>query len=192
MDVEIGPASHNNPAFDTRPPIAKYARMFIAHLPAGYLASDLLAPMEGNRRHLILAGTLASGLPDLDLLWFYFVDNRQTAHHEYIFHWPLFWIALAGAAWMISSIIGRETWRPYILVTLACLLLHMVLDSFAAEIYWLQPFSDVHLNAVAVPARHNWWVWNFVLHWTFAAEIAICLAASILFFHRKRRKNTSG
>ena len=68
----------------------------------------------------------------------------------------------------------------------------MTPDSIAAEIYWLAPFPDFHLNAVRVPARYDWWVWNFILHWTFAIEIAICLAPGLLLRRtlgktRKRR-----
>lgn len=69
--------------------------MFIAHLPAGYLVARHLANGHERRKWLIIAGLCASILPDLDLLWFYLIDNRQTAHHAYVFHWPLFWIFLA-------------------------------------------------------------------------------------------------
>ena len=79
--------------------------------------------------------------------------------------------------------------QAYILVGLVCLTLHMFLDSFAAEIYWLKPFSDMHLNVVEVPARYGWWVWNFVFHWTFAVELAICLVAAAVLV---RKRNAAG
>ncbi|MVO16245.1 metal-dependent hydrolase [Parasedimentitalea huanghaiensis] len=160
--------------------------MFIAHLPAGYLTANLLARKHKNRSSLIAVGLVCSILPDFDLLWFYLVDNRQTAHHEYFFHWPLFWCFLAFATWILSWILGQGQIRRYILVALTCLLVHMLLDSFAAEIYWLRPFSDFHLNAVEVPAKFEWWVWSFVFHWTFAVEIGICLAAAIVFLRNKK------
>lgn len=59
----------------------------------------------------------------------------------------------------------------------------MTPDSIAAEIYWLAPFPDFHLNAVHVPARYDWRVWNFLLPWTFIIEIAICLAPGLLLHH---------
>jgi inner membrane protein len=159
--------------------------MFIAHIPAGYLASNLIAQKQTNRFRLLAFGIGCSILPDLDLLWFYLVDNRQTAHHAYIFHWPLFWCALALAAWFFSWTTKKAWMQTYILVGLVCLTLHMFLDSFAAEIYWLKPFSDMHLNVVEVPARYGWWVWNFVFHWTFAAELAICLAAAAALVRKR-------
>ncbi len=158
--------------------------MFIAHIPAGYLATNLLVRKQENRRGLLAVGLLCSILPDFDLLWFYLVDNRQTVHHEYLFHMPLFWISLALAAWFIAWIAGLKEMRSYIVVALVSVLLHLLLDSFAAEIYWLRPFSDVHLNLIEVPARFGWWVWNFIFHWTFAAELAIVAAAAIVWWRR--------
>jgi len=161
--------------------------MFIAHLPAGYIASSLLAGQRPNRRGLIATGLIASGLPDTDLLWFYLVDNRQTAHHEYIFHWPLFWTGFAVLITLIALITKQRWTFPFIAVALTCLLLHMLLDSFAAEIFWLRPFSDAHLNVVEVPARFDWWVWNFILHWTFFAEIVICFSAGLMLWRKVKR-----
>ncbi len=160
--------------------------MFIAHVPAGYLVSSLMAGERRNRSSLVGFGLFCSALPDFDLLWFYLVDNRQTAHHEYMFHWPLFWIALAIVAWLVASLLKIPALRPYIAIGIACLLTHMLLDSFASEIYWFRPLSDVHLNFVNVPALYGWWVWNFVLHWTFFAEVVICVLAGWLVLHRRR------
>jgi inner membrane protein len=165
--------------------------MFIAHIPAGYLAASLAARKNENNRKLVATGLFFSVLPDFYLLWFYLVDNRQTAHHEYIFHWPLFWISAALLVWATSRALGKNDIQPYITVALVCLLLHMALDSFAAEIYWLRPFSDVHVNAVEVLPRFEWWVLNFVFHWTFAAEIAICVAAAVLFWRKNIRSDPS-
>ena len=165
--------------------------MFIAHLPAGYLATRGLARRlevpPAQRGRLLAFGLVCSVLPDADLLWFYLIDNRQTEHHHYVTHWPLTWVALAVLAAALPWGAKRGAAHAFILTGLACLLLHMALDSFAASIFWLRPFSDLHLNAVTVPARFDWWVWNFVLHWTFAAEIAICLAAIIVAARHGRR-----
>jgi inner membrane protein len=153
--------------------------MFVAHIPAGYLLSRYLGRGHADRKALILTGVVASVLPDTDLLWFYLVDQRQTVHHSYVFHWPLFWVACAACAWAVARILDRPRLYPFIRVALACLLLHMVLDSIAAEILWLKPFAPYEVNLVEVPARYDWWVWSFVLHWTFLLELAIVLAAAI-------------
>jgi inner membrane protein len=160
--------------------------MFVAHIPAGYLLSRYLSRGHPDRKALILTGILASILPDTDLLWFYLVDNRQTVHHAYVFHWPLFWLACAACAWAVARIMNWTRLYPFIRVALACLLLHMVLDSIAAEILWLMPFAGYEVNLVKVPARYGWWVWNFILHWTFLAELAIVLAAGIMLWRDMR------
>lgn len=161
--------------------------MFIAHLPAGYLLTRRMAARARPRGALLAVGLAASVLPDLDLIWFYLVDDRQSVHHAYLFHWPLFWIALAGLALIGARLARWQAAVPFVLVALAALLLHLALDSIAAGIAWAAPFSDFEINLVEVPARHGWWVWNFVLHWTFALELAILAAAAGALWRDARR-----
>lgn len=151
--------------------------MFFAHLPAGYLLSRQFTKNRPARKWLIGTGLFASILPDLDLFWFYFVDNRQIAHHAYLFHMPLFWVSVAAIAFLVARISACRAAVPFIWVALLCLMLHMALDSIAAGIAWLMPFTSYEVNLVLVNARYDWWVWNFILHWTFLLEIAIIAAA---------------
>ena len=73
--------------------------MFIAHLPAGYLLAKV-----GRTKGLLFIGILiGSWLPDLDMLWFYFVDERQNVHHHYITHRPLVWVLTAIAGWILGQ-----------------------------------------------------------------------------------------
>jgi len=148
--------------------------MFIAHLPAGYLISRACANHYPDKRHLMATGLICSVLPDVDLLWFYLIDNQQTPHHAYLFHWPLFWVAVAGGACLLSWAISRETPQAWMMVAIACLLVHLTLDSLVGGIYWLKPFTDWRLTVVSVPARFEGWMWNFILHWSFAIELIIC------------------
>jgi inner membrane protein len=69
------------------------------------------------------------------------------------------------AAWLALAILGLNV------------LLHLVLDTVAGGIRWLWPFSDVELALTTVRARYHPWVLNFVLHWTFALEVALVVAA---------------
>ncbi len=165
--------------------------MFIAHLPAGYLLARQLSKNRPARKWLIVTGLCASVLPDLDLLWFYLVDGRQTVHHAYLFHTPLFWVAVAAAAFAIARLTGRRAAEPFTGMALLCLMLHMVLDSIAAEIAWFRPFADHEINLVHVPARYGWWVWNFVLHWTFLLEIAIIAAAGIALWRDGKARSVA-
>lgn len=156
--------------------------MFIAHLPAGYLATrSILARQPAPplfRRRLLALGMAASVLPDLDLLWFYFVDHRRHVHHAYLPHLPLPWMALFAAAallmWMARA--SRTAWLA-MLVLAANIMLHLVLDTTAGGIRWLWPFSNAEFAMSHVQARHQAWYLNFVLHWTFALEVAILSAA---------------
>lgn len=161
--------------------------MFIAHLPAGYLATKVLIRRDPNNRSLMATGLIASILPDIDLLWFYLVDNRQTVHHSYIFHWPLFWVFLAAALWLFAFLLNRRYAGAFILLALFNILLHMALDSIVGGIGWFRPFSDTELNLVEVPARYGWWVWSFVLHWTFLFEVLIVTLAAATLWRSSRK-----
>lgn len=163
--------------------------MFIAHLPAGYLATRLIidrrSPPRPLRRRLLVLGMIASVLPDLDLLWFYLVSDRRQVHHAYLPHLPLAWITVFAAAalvlWMRRT--GGPAWLG-LLVVAANILLHQLLDTIAGGIRWLWPFSRTEFVMSHVEARYQPWYLNFVLHWTFAVEVAI--AAAALWYARRR------
>lgn len=191
MRAGLPPGHRDHPAPRLIPPPTRHpSDVFIAHLPAGYLATRLIldrqpAP-EPLRRRLLALGMIASALPDLDLLWFYFVSDRRQVHHAYLPHLPLAWIALLAALavvlWMRRA--GPMTWLG-MLVFSANILLHQVLDTTAGGIRWLWPFSDAEFAMSHVEARQEPWYLNFVLHWTFALEVAI-LAAALLYASRRR------
>lgn len=167
--------------------------MFIGHLPAGYLATHSIllrhpAPAPCRRRLLAL-GMAASVLPDLDLLWFYLVDQRRHVHHAYLPHLPLFWLAVFAAAALILRLrgAGRSAWLATAIIG-ANILLHLVLDTIAGGVRWLWPFSRAELVLAHVPARYGAWVLNFVLHWTFALELALMGAALVVAWRMRRRQ----
>lgn len=163
--------------------------MLIAHVPAGYLLIHRLAV---GWRGLLSASLAASVLPDVDLLWFYFVNARQNVHHDFVFHWPLFWLALGALGWGLCRVMAWRRAIPFLGAALLALMLHMALDSVAAEIAWLAPFSDRTWGLVEVPARHDWWVWSFILHWTFALELTITACAGFVAWRSLRRQGKSG
>jgi len=155
----------------------------IAHLPAGWLLTRRLAPRLARdageaRRHMAL-GLAASVLPDVDLLYFYLIDGRNTVHHDYWTHIPAFWPALAmltAAVLLLAR--ARVPWRDFAVV-LAGVLLHLLLDTVAGGIAWLYPWDATRIVLVEVPARYDWWVWSFVLHWSFLPEVAIAAWAAV-------------
>ena len=152
------------------------AGVFIAHLPAGYIASKLLYrrvnPFEVSYPAFIIAGMLGAVAPDIDLLWFYLVDSRHN-HHTYFTHYPIFWLALLA----ISCTWYGETDRrgPAALWCTFSLngFIHLCLDSVVGDIWWFAPFIDQSFALAKVPATHKPWWLNFLLHWSMLIELAI-------------------
>lgn len=159
--------------------------MFIAHLPAGYLLTTAIQRAAHRpSKQLLALGLVASTAPDFDLAYYYLIDNQQTLHHTYMAHWPLVWLAASGAAAFLAMVFHKRRLLLPIGIVLANGLLHMLLDTVVGGIYWLAPFSDAMLLFFNIPARHSWWVGNFILHWTFVLELLIVLAA---YLQWKRR-----
>lgn len=151
--------------------------MLIAHLPAGYLMARRIAPRlaaaPAGARRLMAVGLAASVLPDIDLMYFYMADGRQTLHHDYWTHIPAFWpaavLVAAALLWLARM---KIPWREF-LMFLAGIFLHLALDTPTGGIAWGWPVSLQRILLVEIPARFDWWVWSFVLHWSFLAELVI-------------------
>jgi inner membrane protein len=125
-----------------------------------------------------MLGLAACVLPDLDLFYFYFVDERRHVHHSYLPHLPLACVAALGVAAIVLAVLRARRAAWLVLAALGInVLLHLVLDTVAGGIRWLWPFSDVELALATVRPRYHPWVLNFVLHWTFALELALMAAA---------------
>lgn len=155
--------------------------MITAHLPAGYLLARALPP----RRGLLPVVLAASILPDLDLAWFYLVDNRAIHHHRYWVHIPAFWAMIAIVA-LPTLRLAAPRLLPYAGAALAAIFLHILLDSIAGDILWLWPFSDRLYALTTVPATRSHWLLSFMTHWTFLLELAIWAAAAFVFLRRPR------
>lgn len=151
--------------------------MLIAHLPAGYLLARRIAPRlasgPADLRRLMAVGLVGSVFPDIDLAYFYLADGRQTLHHDYWTHIPAFWpaamLATAGLLWLARM---RVPWREY-LVFLDGVSVHLGLDTPVGGILWGWPVSLDRFLLIEIPTRFDWWVWSFILHWSFLAELAI-------------------
>lgn len=151
--------------------------MFIAHLPAGYLLARAPVIRHLDATPLILAGAI---IPDLDLLWFYFVDAAQAHHHTYLTHRPKLWLGI-----LICGFVWRS--NPKLTAFWLGGLLHMALDSMAGAINWGWPFASLPVTMIEVPATHDWWVLSFLTHPSFMIEIAICCAAALVFWRAPRK-----
>ncbi len=163
--------------------------MFIGHLPAGYLLTRFIQKAFNTQKYLWV-GLVASALPDIDMLYFYFIDDRQTLHHQYFTHVPLVWIALWVVVALVATLFQKRAALIIATIFFANLILHFALDSIVGGISWLAPFSTVTTTLFTVPATHNFWVWSFVFHWTFLLEIIVIIAATALLIqeHREKRR----
>jgi inner membrane protein len=148
--------------------------MLIAHLPASYLWTRF-AQRRLDTRWLLPLGLLAGLLPDVDLFYFYLVDGRQHLHHSCWTHLPVSWALLASLAAVL--VLWERRLCDAVRVFLSNILLHLALDTVAGGICWLYPLSARSVQLVSIPAVHGHWLLDFVLHWSFALEIAIVVVA---------------
>ncbi len=163
--------------------------MFIAHAPAGYICGSALADCfaKEERKGVLISFLVGSVFPDVDMFYFYLIDQGRHHHHHYWTHLPIFWLGIL----VLSSLIGlfsrtkRFAWIAASFV--GGVFLHLILDTPFAGICWLYPLSDQIFHLITVPATRSWWVWSFVFHWSFLCEIAICIAAVALYVRRNCR-----
>jgi hypothetical protein len=160
--------------------------LIIGHLPAGYIASRLLAvrlAADGvNERLFVATGMSGAIAPDLDMLYFYLVDQRQHHHHTYFTHVPIVWASMLLA----SVIFWMSAGRNKALAVLAVIFslngfIHLLLDSIVGDIWWLAPFVDRPFSLFTVPALYEPWWLNFVLHWSFGLELFLVAWAVLLW-----------
>lgn len=148
--------------------------MLTAHLPSGYCLAKI-----GHLRGMAFGAALIGAVfPDIDMVFFHLVDDRAFHHHRYWVHVPVFWAAVAAVT---LPILWRTRLRVAALAFFAALLLHLVLDSVGGGVMWLAPFNTELWSLVTVPPRYGHWVTSFILHWTFALEICVWLAALGLY-----------
>ncbi len=121
------------------------------HLAGGYLATTALLLLThsslptSQMTALLIIGTLAGELPDIDLIPFYLANLRNSpnvhSHRTYFTHAPAFWliVSLVIAA---AGLIFKSSFVEYLgLVILAGTWSHLILDSIEDGVMWLWPFT---------------------------------------------------
>ncbi len=161
--------------------------MFIGHLPAGYILTKKLQKKFKIQKYLFL-GLLASILPDIDLLYFYFIDKRKHLHHGYWIHVPFYWLIISIITILIFWLFKKRNYIFASIIFFANIFLHLFLDTIVGKIDWLYPFSEKPIYFFEVPNVYNFWIYNFVFHWTFLFEIAVIIWAIIIFVKTKKSK----
>ncbi|WP_455210928.1 metal-dependent hydrolase [Kaarinaea lacus] len=158
--------------------------MFIAHMPAGFLLTRYCLRSFGSKnlntgalKNYMLFGLICSVLPDFDLIYFYLIDNRQHAHHSYWTHIPLFWLLLSGLLYFGTKAVFKRKLGLACVILLVNTQLHLFLDSVAGGVYWLYPLNREYYRLFNVSVQFDWWVFNFIFHWSFMFEVIIVVAA---------------
>lgn len=145
--------------------------MFIAHLPAGYLASRLRTFSERRERVLLMVGSI---LPDIDMIYFYTLGGRRTHHHDYLTHLPAVFVLF------LLALLPLKRLRKPGFALFCGLMLHAILDTLCGDVKWLWPLSDRYFSLVHIDDAYGHWIKNFVLHWTFGIEVLIVITALIV------------
>ncbi|WP_018609325.1 metal-dependent hydrolase [Uliginosibacterium gangwonense] len=167
--------------------------MFIAHLPAGYIAShmlrDRLRVTPKDYSAYVWAALLGSVAPDFDLFYFYLFDHRWHNHHTYFTHFPVVWLSLLlGAGFALWY--AKRKFTPLLAFMFSLNgLIHMVLDSVFGHIWWLAPWSDYSFNMFSVRKFYDHWWLNYLFHWGLAVELLIVLWAFHLWRKSVSRQN---
>jgi inner membrane protein len=131
--------------------------MITAHLPSGYVLGRT-AQRYGIHPWLMPAALIGAVLPDIDLIWFYLIDDRAFHHHYYWVHIPGFWLVVAVVT-LLSLRQWRRQWLPPARAFFAAIFLHLILDSIAGSVAWSLPVSDHLFGLFTVPVTQS----NFVL-----------------------------
>ena len=160
--------------------------MLVAHWPAGYLMTEAcLVKSSEKSRWVWWVGWSGSVVPDLDLFYFYFVDECQHLHHSYWTHIPFYWMLAGLILGLLVKILADSRLKRTIQLFFVKVLIHLLLDSVAGGIRWLSPFCDQEFQLFQVSARYSHWILNFVFHPSFLVELLICFVALGIWWSRR-------
>ena len=165
--------------------------MIIGHIPAGYIFGKYLIrknPKSNETAKLVIvAGVLGAVAPDMDMLYFYLIDNRQTHHHLYWSHYPIVWFTLFLATFILhkTRYFGVRTYLGLLFCGGA--IAHLILDTVVGDVWWFAPFYNEPFSMFEVPAVYKPWWLNFLLHWSFVLEISLYYWAYVLW--KSQQKN---
>jgi hypothetical protein len=159
--------------------------MIIGHIPAGYVLSKLLfsrlEKVGVGQTPFMFAGLSGAIAPDLDLFYFYLIDNRQHHHHSYFTHFPIVWIIALSLTlfWFITARSKKFAALAFVFAING--FFNLLLDSIVGDIWWLAPFVDKPFALFSVPALYNPWWLNFILHWSFLLELMLVAGAMLMW-----------
>jgi membrane-bound metal-dependent hydrolase YbcI (DUF457 family) len=138
--------------------------MHYAHLPAGYITSKILfSKFEKSHvayRTFMFWGMFGSIAPDMDLIFSAVVDQFKRYHHDYITHYPMFWLTLLLmlVLWLHFDHKHRKSTALAFIFILGGFI-HTLLDFVVGPIYILRPIMHMdHMVTLAnrLPINSNY------------------------------------
>ena len=157
--------------------------MLAGHLAVGLIGADALE-RRGYAPTTSLAFLFGCVAPDLDLVWWNLVTQRQIPHHLLLPHVPITWLVVLAVA-ALFWLAGARPPAVLSTVTAGAALLHLGLDWHAGGIAWLYPWSDRMYYAFAMPNVHGNFVISALRHWTFLLEFPLILWAGGVVWRRR-------
>lgn len=162
--------------------------MILGHLGAAAIGYVVLAKRDNS---LASRGFfIGSLLPDVDLLWWYFISKGATPHHLFLPHVPSFWLAVLLIGFLVISR-AYQAWLIAFYSFIAAIFIHLVLDTHAGGIAWLYPLDNEMFYFFPVPNIYGNFVISAVLHWTFLLEVPIILlGVGLTWRHYQEKERT--
>ncbi len=178
------------------------------HLAGGYLASSAILLLSNNLLtnpemvSLLMIGTIAGELPDIDLFLFSKEEHDQIKkhkkmsvcnHREYITHAPVFWLILCSIVVLSGYIFDNHFAQMLGQIILAGTCSHLLLDSIDDGVMWLWPYSkkryaifkastETHVRIHSLKYYWKFITTQYPKYWTFYVEIFISIIAVYTIF----------
>jgi len=142
--------------------------MIFGHLPAGYITSKLISERLENcpffYKTCMFWGLFGAVAPDTDLLYSLLIDHAY--HHNYVTHFPIFWLTL-----LLISLLWLQLDKTRSKVPALCFiftlnaLIHLILDTVTGHILWLAPFTNQQFSLITESSggAHYFTQWGFGL-----------------------------
>jgi hypothetical protein len=178
------------------------------HIAGGYLATKALltfahpAFSATQITWLYVIGIISGEIPDIDLIWFYFVHkfnlaNKLDNHRDYVTHWPLLWLVICLLIVAFASILHSPFFSFIGWAILTGTWSHFILDTIEYGVQWLAPFHkkryaffvakeipnvEIHKRVGSIPFYFEYLYKIYVKNISFYVEIAIVLLAICVAF----------
>ncbi len=166
--------------------------MIFAHLPAGFITTKILEHRlhitgKKEQKYFYIIGLIFSVIPDFDVFYFY-AFNSSMHHHKFSPHLPFFWLLFFSIGAIFIYFIKKLIWVKFYIVALANIIVHLLLDSITAPLWWFYPLSNMPIMLIEVPAQYNHWFISMAFHWSFLLEVAIIATALYLLIKPKLKR----